>query len=79
MAKSVITPVRTNPGLDAFSQISATQSSAPKAGTALDSVAKAISSQTAANEASAATRYGQTALGFTRSSARTNTILDLFG
>lgn len=79
VAKSVIAPVRTNPGLDAFSQISATQGSAPKAGTALDSVAKAISSQAAANEANAATRYGQTALGFARSSTRTNTILDLFG
>lgn len=82
VAKSVITPVRANPGLDAFSQIGAMQSSAPKAGTALDSVAKAISSQTAANDASAAARaasYGQTGLGFSRPSTRTNTILDLFG
>lgn len=82
VAKSVITPVRTNPGLDAFSQISAAQNSTPKAGSALDSVAKAINSQAAANEASAAARaasYGQAGLGFTRSSTRTNTILDLFG
>lgn len=82
VAKSVITPVRTNPGLEAFSQISATQSSTPKAGTALDSVAKAITSQAAANDASAAVRaasYGQTSLGFARSGTRTNTILDLFG
>ncbi|KAF0223171.1 MAG: hypothetical protein FD176_2142 [Rhodospirillaceae bacterium] len=82
VAKSVITPVRTNPGLEAFSQISAALSSTPKAGTALDSVAKAINSQSAANEASAAARaasYGSSTLGFTRSSTRTNTILDLFG
>lgn len=76
VAKSVITPVRGNPGLEAFDQIRAAQSATPAAGSALASVEKAISTQAAANSRS----YGQSslfALGTTK--ARTNSILDLFG
>jgi len=75
VAKSVITPARSNPGLDAFDQIRTAQSATPVAGSALASVEKAVSTQAAANA-----RYDQLGGAFAvAAKKRANSILDLFG